>query len=150
MPETVSLQTQKEGKVCIGDSAEVRLDPGLLRFLMTEVTRGGNRPGRRIHPMSGIPLGIAIEAAILAASGKKHGIDVLRACECDYLFPIGIDDSVVAYGEVIELGKRHISVLMELRRLPDHKLLMKGKAVLVHSLNGKAQNIEHVHGDAEN
>lgn len=122
------------------------MKPGLLEWLMTEQTPGGNRPGRRTHPMSGLPLGIGIEAAILAASGKENGIDVLRACDVDFVYPIGQKDIVIAKGEVLKLSHRHLTVKMEVSRESDGKLLLSGKAILVRSVDGRAAEISEYHG----
>jgi len=131
-PPSVEARLQAvPGKVSVGDWAEVRLEPGLLAFLMKPDGGTGVPPGRGVHPMSGIPLGIGVEAAIVAASGRENGIDVLRACHCVYESPMRPDEPVVARGEVSAIGQRHISVKMEVRSEADGRLLMQGQAVLV-------------------
>ncbi|HEQ60520.1 MAG TPA: hypothetical protein ENN74_02815 [Firmicutes bacterium] len=131
-PPTVQARRQAvPGKVSVGDFAEVRLEPGLLALLMKPAAETGVPPGRGVHPMSGIPLGLGVEVAIVAASGKENGIDVLRACHCAYESPMRPNEPVVARGEVQETGQRHVTVNMEVRSGADGRLLMRGEAVLV-------------------
>lgn len=131
-PPTVLARLQAvAGKVSAGDWAEVRLETGLLALLMKPDGGTGVPPGRGVHPMSGIPLGIGVEAAIVAASGRENGIDVLRACHCAYESPMRPHEPVVARGEVLAIGQRHVSVKMEVRSEADGRLLMRGESVLV-------------------
>ena len=89
----------------------------------------------------------ATEAAIVAASGKENGIDVLRACECQFDSPIRADEAVVARGEITGLGRRHVEVRIEVRSEGDGRLLMGGEVVLVRvGSDGAATDITDLHG----
>jgi hypothetical protein len=147
VPELVARHTKVPGKVSVGDWAEVRLGPGLLEFLMT--ARGaGAPPGRGTHPMTGVPLGVGIEAAIQAASGKENGIDVLRACECVLESPVSAGEVLRARGEVVSLGRRcvraHLKVYGELTDCSEstNRLLLKGEVILVRVVEGKAVRLD--------
>lgn len=149
MPEVVSERRRAEGRIAVGDRAEVRLRPGLLRFLMTGRGPAGERPGRRVHPMTGLPLGIAIEAAILAAGGKSTGLTVLKACEVTFTAPIDAEDVVLATGEIVSLGRRHVRASILVRREEDNLPILRGEVVLVAVEDGRAVNVTHLHAAAE-
>ncbi len=144
VPELVARRARVPGKVSVRDWAEVRLGPGLLGFLMTARGTGEAPPGRGTHPMTGVPLGVGIEAAIQAASGKENGIDVLRACEWVFESPVEAGDVLRGRGEVVSLGTRciraHVEVFGESAdgREPGSRLLLKGEVILVRVVDGRA------------
>ena len=118
------------------------MEPGLLTFLATPFPdEKGENPGKHVHPMSGIPLGLGIHAAIVAVGGRENGVDVLRRCECSYESPVPFDEPVVASAEVVALATRSVRCRVEVRGESDNRLLMKGDIILVHSKDGAAQSI---------
>lgn len=137
-PQVVSRTTREAGAISLGDVADVRLEPGLLAFLMTPVEAGDPPPGRGTHPMSGVPLGIAIEAAICAVDGKARGIDVLRACEIAFESHVRPDDVLRARAEVIAVGGKSVRLQVEIRAEQDDRLLLRGNVVLVRVVDGRA------------
>lgn len=140
-PPVLLARTQHaQGEITVGDAATVRLEPGLLAFLSSARDASGVPPGRGTHPMSGVPLGIAVEAAITAASGKEGGPDVLRACECVWESPIRPDEAVLAASEVAAVGERHVEARVEVRSARDDRLLLQGRVILVRvGPGGRAQ-----------
>ncbi len=131
IPEILMHYRKNPGKLTVRDWAQIRLQPGLLAFLCTTPPGSDRPPARGVHPMSGVPLGVAVEAAIVAASGKENGIDVLRACECSWEEPIPQDGAVTARADITALGRRHVEAAIEVRAESNGHLLMRGKVTLV-------------------
>lgn len=144
-PRVTRSHATVPGRISLGDWAEVELESGILTFLMYKEERESLPVGHRTHPMTTIPIGLAVDAAIVAASGKETGVDVLRACEAVFESPILEDESVVARGEVVELGRRHIKANATLKSLADGRLLTRVQVVLVRTVGGSephAQELE--------
>lgn len=140
-PELLSRHTAVPGRVSVGDTAAIRLHPGLLKWLMTSPADDIPPPGRGIHPMSGIPLGIAVEAAIIAASGKELGNDVLKSCTSDHLLPVYGSEELRAEGTVTTVGRRHVEVETVVSRCSDDAPVYRGTMILVHVKGGRAVEI---------
>jgi len=131
VPEMIGGGQRRPGMVSLGDWAEMRLEPDLLVYLSTAPEKGLPIRGKSVHPMTGLPIGIGVDAAIKAADGKENGIEVLRALEVELASPIPQDEAVIARGEVISFGRRHVRCRMEVRTDKTERILLRGVAVLV-------------------
>ncbi|MCX7719428.1 MAG: hypothetical protein N2111_13645 [Candidatus Sumerlaeaceae bacterium] len=141
-PEVLEVIRSDPRRVRIGDCATVRLAPGLLDFLMTSPNGSAAARGRGTHPMSGIPLGIALEAAIEACGGQETGIDVLRACECTYDSPVRRDEPLIGRARVGEIGPRHITLEATAESEADGRILIRARLVLVRvGEDGRAERL---------
>ncbi len=144
-PRVVRRHTAVPGKISVGDWAEVELQPGLLDFLMQKDRQDLPPVGHRTHPMTGIPIGLAVDAAIVATSGAETGVDVLRHCEATFESAIARDQAALARGEVVELGRRHVKANATVTSLEDGRLLTRVSVVLVRTVGGtepRAQELE--------
>ncbi len=144
-PRIVSRHTAVPGKISRGDWAEVEMQPGILDFLMHKEDQDTPPVGHRTHPMTGIPIGLAVDAAIAAASGRDTGVDVLRHCEATFESPIARDQAVLARGQVVELGRRHVRATATVTSLADGRLLTKVNVILVRTAGAaepRAQELE--------
>ena len=130
-PKVLEVIRADGQRVRVGDSASVHLEPGLLDFLMTSPDGSGAARGRGTHPMTGIPLGVALEAAIEACGGQETGIDVLRACDCTYDSPVRPKEGLIGRARVGEVGARHVIVEATTESEADGRILMRARLVLV-------------------
>ena len=112
-PQVVECVRKEENRVTRGDYAQVCAEAGLMAWLSAALRPGADPPGRGTHPMSGLPLGIAVEAAIAAVGGKANGLCILRAMECSYESPAPLDAPMWARATVKEVGLRHAKVDVE-------------------------------------
>lgn len=140
-PEVTSRDRAIDGYVSVGDRATVLLKPGLLSWMMAEPRPGAPPPGRGVHPMSGIPLGLAVEAAIEAASGKELGNDVLKACTGEHLIPVYGKETLEAEAHVVSVGRRHVEVEAVVRRFEDGEIAYRARVILVRVVGGRAMEI---------
>lgn len=141
VPKLIHRHQKIEGRISVGDSAEMQLDPDLLIYLSTMPAPDLPIRGKSVHPMTGIPIGIATDAAIKAADGKVNGVCILRACTCEMLNPIPKDRSVIARGEIIALSRRHVRARATVIAEKDGTVVMSGEFVLVKVVDGKALDI---------
>jgi hypothetical protein len=141
VPELLSRHQRVPGRVAVGDHAEVRLAAGLLDFLMTPGDGEAPPPGRGTHPMSGLPLGLAVEAAIRAVDGHTTGIDVLRACTCEFLSPVQRSAALVARARVVRLGRRSVTLHAELFHEHNPDAIFRAECTLVRAPRGSAEEI---------
>lgn len=130
-PHPVDGRAECAGRPTPGDWAEVRLEPGLLAFLMAPPAGCDVPLARGTHPMSGLPLGLAVEAAIAASSGRATGATVLRACQCTYESPASAFEALAARATVTETGPRHVGATAEVRSAADRRLVMRATLTLV-------------------
>jgi len=149
VPEVLSLAVREPGRVAVGDRAETRLAPGLLGWLMTPPAPGAPPPARGTHPMSGLPLGLAVEAAITAASGRRNGLDTLRAARVEYESPIRAEEPALARAEITARGRRHVTARVEVRSAADNRLLLRGEVTLVRvdPATGRAADLTSLYAD---
>ncbi|AXA34894.1 MAG: hypothetical protein D6691_12670 [Candidatus Hydrogenedentota bacterium] len=141
-PEVLAIRRGEPEKISVGDEAWCRHVPGLLAHLMEEVTPGVRR-GSGAHPMTGLPIGMAIHAAIVACDGERTGIGVCRALHATLESPMGPWDSVRSYARIEEIGRRHVTCLA--RAYAEEtplRLLAELQVVLVKVENGRAVPIK--------
>ena len=110
-PNVTSCLRREAGTVRPGDEATLSWDPALLHFLIS----GNPRPGAGTHPMSGVPLGVMTEAALVAGGREETGIDVLAYANVTFRTPVPADRAWLAWARVEEVKERHVVVRAELR-----------------------------------
>lgn len=134
----LAVNRHQEGRLCVGDEAWCRHAPGLLAWLAEEVTPTLRR-GSGVHPMTGLPLGMAIHATIVACDGERTGIGVCRALKASLESPMTPRDTVRSYGRIDQIGHRHVTCYAEAWAEEDPpRLIAKLEVVLVRVENGRA------------
>ena len=113
VPQVVECVRADANRVTPGDSAVVHAEAGLMAWLCAAPRPGEEPPGRGTHPMSGVPLGLSVEAAIAAVGGKANGLCILRAAQCSYESPAPLDAPLGSRAVVKEVGLRHVNVDVE-------------------------------------
>jgi acyl-CoA thioesterase FadM len=90
--------------------------------------------------MTGLPLGMAIHAAIVVCDGENTGIGVCRALEASLESPMRPTDSVLSHAVIREIGRRHVTCEAEAyaEEEPLRAIAHLAKVVLVRVENGKA------------
>ncbi len=140
-PEVVAVKRHDPARITPGDRARVRLAPGLLEWLCATPEGAERPPARGTHPMSGLPRGLAVEAAILAAGGRENGVDVLRACEAQFESTARRDEALTADAEIAETGRRRVEVRTEVTG-EDGRPVLLARLVLVRVLaTGRAAEL---------
>ncbi|MBE3577963.1 MAG: hypothetical protein IMX00_09785 [Limnochordales bacterium] len=139
-PEVVQVARAVPDSITVGDLARVRLHPGIFDLLMNPVAGSQVPLGKDLHPMTTIPVGIAIDAATEACGHSQTGVGVLRALEISMEAPVSMNLPLEAVARVTEIGARHATVAVEVVELaePSVRLILRGKAVLVKVVGGKA------------
>ena len=144
-PRVTGRRVQIEGRVSRGDWASVILEDGLLGFLCTTAPEAAHPPARGTHPMTGVPLGVAVEAGIVACGGSENGIAVLRACEARFESPVRMDEALDARAEVASVGARHVEIAALVRSAADGRDILTAKLVLVRvGPDGRAEPLADV------
>jgi hypothetical protein len=105
-PEIVQVRRAASDRVTAGDHAEIRWTPALLDALM----RGDSPPAAGTHPMSGLPLGVMTEAALVACGREQTGIHILVFAEVSFRAPVPRDRDWTARASVEGFGGRHVRV----------------------------------------
>jgi hypothetical protein len=132
----------------VGDTGELAMEPGLLTFLATpHGSWNGERPGKHVHPMSGIPLGLAIHAAIMATGGRENGVDVLRGAEISMESPISFDEAVARGGAGGGAFPPQHPCSARVYVEKTKKVILKGTITLVRTKDGRAEDISELHGE---
>ncbi len=136
--EILSVNRQQEGAITVGDEAWCRHPPGLLAWLAEEITPTLRR-GSGVHPMTGLPIGMAVHAAIVACDGERTGIGVCRALKASLESPMTPSDTIWSYGRIIEIGYRHVTCYAEAWAEENPlRLIAKLEVVLIRVENGRA------------
>src|SRR5262249_3493029 len=135
-PRTVGAQRRRQGTISLGDEATVEEGPELLQLLMRPYGNASAPLGRGIHPMTTVPLGLAIDAAIEAAGGYALDVTTLRYCSFSMeAFPSN-RRPLQATGRIIGLGRRHLEAEVEVRE--GERLILRGRVGLVRVRGGRA------------
>lgn len=139
-PRAVERQRRQPGKISLGDNAVLEEGPELLQLLMRPYGPAHSPLGRGIHPMTTVPLGLAIDAAIEAAGGYDVDVCTLRYCSFSMEAPTSNRRTLRAAGTVTSVGRRHVETEVAVWEL--ERLILKGKIGLVRVRGGKAVPIQ--------
>jgi hypothetical protein len=135
-PRLIQRSQQRPGRITPGDWCEVDEGPQLLQFLMRPYAGATHPLGRGIHPMTTVPLGLAIDAAIKAVDGEVNGVSVLRFCEFSMENFTSNRRPLRARATVKAIGRRHVRV--EAQVWEDDRLILRGEIGLVKVRGGRA------------
>jgi hypothetical protein len=138
-PQTVALQRRAATAVSLGDEAVVEEGPELLQLLMRPFAGGTAPLGRGIHPMTTVPLGLAIDAAIEAAGGYDLDVTTLRYCSFSMEAFTSNRHPLRATGRIVRLGRRHVEAEVEVRE--GERLILTGRVGLVRVRGGRATDL---------
>lgn len=135
-PRTTASRRREAGKISLDDEATVEEGPELLQLLMRPYEGAPAPLGRGIHPMTTVPLGLAIDAAIEAAGGYDVDVTTLRYCNFSMEAFTSNRQALRATGRVVRLGRRHVEVEVEVWET--ERLILRGRVGLVRVRGGKA------------
>lgn len=110
--------------------------PELLQLLMRPYEDAASPLGRAIHPMTTVPLGLAIDAAIEAAGGYPLEVTTLRYCRFSMEAFTSNRRALRATARVAELGRRHLEAAAEVWELD--RLILNATIGLVRVRGGRA------------
>ncbi len=137
--EILTVVRQQPGRLSVGDEAWCRHRAGLLAHLMEQV-HPWLRLGSGAHPMTGLPIGMAVHAAIVVCDGEQTGIGVCRALEAVLESPMRPEDHIRSYAVIREIGHRHVTCFAKAyaEEEPLRLIARLPKVVLVRVENGHA------------
>lgn len=138
-PRALARRQQVPGKVTAADTATLEEGPELVKLLMRPYGANSFPLGRGIHPMTTVPLGLAIDAAIEAAGGYDLEVTTLRYCSFSMEAPMSNQRPLRANGTVTQIGRRHVEV--EVQVLENDRLILKGQIGLVRVRGGRAMEV---------
>ena len=112
-PRVLRIKRKVPRHISLGDAATLEDGPELLQRLLRPEPGQAFALGRGIHPMTTVPLGLAIEAAITAINGTVLDVAVLRYCSCSMEHFTSNRRPLRAVARVAELGARHVECAVE-------------------------------------
>jgi hypothetical protein len=139
-PRTVAAQRGARDRIARGDTATVVEGPELLQHLMRPYGRSTFPLGRGIHPMTTVPLGLAVDAAIEAAGGYDLEVTTLRYCRFSMEAPTSNRRALRATARVTEIGRRHVEAAVEVWE--EQRLILSGAVGLVRVRGNRAMPID--------
>lgn len=138
-PRTVASRRRQAGSIALDDEATVEEGPELLQLLMRPYDGASVALGRGIHPMTTVPLGLAIDAAIEAAGGYDLDVTTLRYCNFSMEGFTSNRRALRATGRIVRLGRRHIEAEVEVWEA--ERLILRGRVGLVRVRGGRATTL---------
>ncbi|MBI3970414.1 MAG: hypothetical protein HY332_03915 [Chloroflexi bacterium] len=135
-PRTIEVHRRRDGVVTLGDRVTLEDSPQLLRLLMQRNAGAPAPLGRAIHPMTTVPLGLAIDAAIEAAGGYDVGITTLRYCQFSMEASTTNRRALRSTAQIVQLGRRHVEAAVEVWE--EDRLILQGRVGLVRVHGGRA------------
>jgi hypothetical protein len=138
-PRGVDYRRRREGTISLGDEATVEEGPELLQMLMKPYAGAAFPLGRGIHPMTTVPLGLGVDAAIEAAGGYDLDVTTLRYSTFTMEAPTSNRRPLRATGRIVGVGRRHVDVDVEVWEVD--RLILRGRVGLVRVRGGKAVSI---------
>jgi hypothetical protein len=138
-PRLLQRCQQRPGRITPGDWCEVDEGPQLLQLLMRPFAGAVHPLGRGIHPMTTVPLGLAIDTAIKAVDGEANGVSVLRFCEFSMESFTSNWRSLRARTTVKAIGRRHVRV--EAHVWENDRMILRGEVGLVRVRGGRAVSL---------
>ena len=140
-PRVIAEQRRVADRIALGDTATLEDAPALLRHLRASVPGQTFALGTAIHPLTTVPLGLAIDAAIVAANGRVLSISHLRYCSFSMERVISTDRPLRATARVAELGAHHLECVVEVRE--DEHLICQARIGLCQVRDGRAAPLAH-------
>ena len=138
-PRALARRQHVRRRISPGDTATLEEGPELVKLLMRPYGPSSFPLGRGIHPMTTVPLGLAIDAAIEAAGGYELEVTTLRYCSFSMEAPTSNQRTLRATGTVTKIGRRHVETEVEVWELD--RLILKGQVGLVLARGGRALEI---------
>ncbi len=142
-PRVISERRRVADRIALGDTATLEDSPALLRHLRALAPGQTFALGTAIHPLTTIPLGLAIDAAILAANGRALAISHLRYCSFSMERIISTEQPLRAIARVAELGTHHLECVVEVRE--DEHLICQARIGLCQVREGRAAALGHLY-----
>ena len=142
-PRVISEQRRVADRIALGDTATLEDGPALLQHLRERAPGQTFALGTAIHPLTTVPLGLAIDAAILAANGRVLSISHLRYCSFSMERVISTDRPLRATARVAELGAHHLECVVEVRE--DEHLICQTRIGLCQVREGRAAPLGHLY-----
>ncbi len=142
-PRVISEQRRVADRIALGDTATLEDGPALLQHLRERAPGQTFALGTAIHPLTTVPLGLAIDAAILAANGRVLSISHLRYCSFSMERVISTDRPLRATARVVELGTHHLECVVEVRE--DEHLICQTRIGLCQVRDGRAAPLGHLY-----
>jgi hypothetical protein len=138
-PHTVASRRRSPNAVTLGDEATVEEGPELLQLLMRTQPQAAAPLGRGIHPMTTVPLGLAVDAAIEAAGGYDLDVTTLRYCSFSMEAFTSNRRPLRATGRIVRIGRRHVEAEVEVHE--GDRLILTGRVGLVRVRGGRATEL---------
>jgi len=138
-PRIISEQRSVFDRIALGDSAILEDSPGLLQHLRAPVSGQTYALGTAIHPLTTIPLGLAIDAAILAANGRLLKISHLRYSSFSMEGATSAIRPLKAEARVVELGEHHIECCVDVWE--NEQLICRARIGLCQVMDGCAASL---------
>jgi hypothetical protein len=135
-PQAIHYRRRQPDFICVGDEATLEEGPELLKLLMRPYGGASFPLGRGIHPMTTVPLGLAIDAAIEAAGGYPLEVTTLRYCTFSMESPTSNQRSLRATARIVEVGRRHVDAEVDVWELD--RLILRSRIGLVRVRGGRA------------
>ena len=123
-------------RITVGDTARMRCTDELLRLLMTRYRDAEAPLGRAIHPMTTVPVGLAIDAAIEAVGGYRLEVTTLRYASFSMDAPTSNRRPLEATARVEAVGRRHVEVACTVTE--GVRTILTGRFGLVRVVRGRA------------
>ena len=140
-PRVIAERRRVTDRIALGDTATLEDGPALLQHLRERAPGQTFALGTAIHPLTTVPLGLAIDAAILAANGRTLSISHLRYCSFSMERAISTDRPLRATARVAELGAHHLECVVEVRE--DEHLICEARIGLCQVREGRAAPLGH-------
>jgi hypothetical protein len=134
--QPVAIVRADPDRITVGDVATLRCSDELLRLLMTRYRDAEAPLGRALHPMTTVPAGLAIDAAIESVGGYRLGVTTLRYATFSMEAPTSNRRPLDATARVDVVGRRHVEV--ESVVTEGARTILVGRFGLVRVVRGRA------------
>jgi hypothetical protein len=138
-PQAISRRRRRADAIGVGDEATIEEGPELLKLLMQPYGSAGFPLGRGIHPMTTVPLGLAVDAAIEAAGGYALEVTTLRYCTFTMEAPTSNRRPLRAIARIVEIGPRHVEAEAEVWE--GTRLILRSRLGLVRVRGARAVSL---------
>ncbi len=132
----MTIERADPDRIAVGDWARLRCSDELLRLLMSRYRDATAPLGRAIHPMTTVPLGLAIDAAIEAAGGARLEVTTLRYSSFSMEAPTSNRRPLLATARIEVVGRRHVEVACVVAE--GDRTILTGRFGLVRVVRGRA------------